>query len=99
MGVQNMLYSIFLGEAESIYVTGITGFLGDEVYRSGIKMYSNSKQHEVRKWNQLKLRIRKTQEKYLAQCGVKSKAIGFSYCYVDSHPLYNTHICRWKILW
>ena len=45
MGVQNMLYSIFLGEAESIYVTGVTGYLGDEVYRSGVKTYTDNKQH------------------------------------------------------
>ena len=44
-GVQHMLYSIFLGEAESIYVTGVTGYLGEEVYRSGIKTYSDNKQH------------------------------------------------------
>ena len=40
MGVQNMLYSIFAGAAESIYIAGVTGYLGDEVYRSGIKTYS-----------------------------------------------------------
>ena len=45
MGVQNMLYSIFLGGAESIYVTGVTGYLGDEVYRSGVKTYTDNKQH------------------------------------------------------
>ena len=45
MGVQNMLYSIFLGGAESIYVTGVTGYLGDEIYRLGVKTYTDNKQH------------------------------------------------------
>ena len=45
MGVQNMLYSIYLGGADSIYVTGVNGYLGDEVYRPGVKTYTDNKQH------------------------------------------------------
>jgi len=45
MGVQNILYSIYAGGAKSIYVTGITGFLGEEIFRQGIKTYSDNRQH------------------------------------------------------
>ncbi len=45
MGMQNMIYSIYAGEAKSIYVTGVTGYLGDEIYRDGIKTYRDNFQH------------------------------------------------------
>jgi len=45
MGVQNILYSIYAGEAKSIFVTGVTGYLGEKIHRQGIKTYSGNKQH------------------------------------------------------
>ena len=47
MGAQNILYNIFLGKANSIYVDGVTGYLGSVVHKSGVKTYNDNKQHIV----------------------------------------------------
>ena len=41
MGLQNILYSLWAGEAKEIFIAGFTGYLGEKAFMEGIKSYSS----------------------------------------------------------
>jgi hypothetical protein len=45
MGAQNVVYSVLAGGADSMFVVGVTGFVGRDKFRVGIKEYEPNLQH------------------------------------------------------
>ena len=45
MGIQNICYTLFIGNAQNIFITGVNAYLGNTIYRNGIKSYKNNLQH------------------------------------------------------
>lgn len=42
MGIQNMIFSIILGKAENIFITGVNAYVGKVIYRKDYKNYDNN---------------------------------------------------------
>ena len=45
MGIQNVVYTVLLGRASNIFITGVTAYLGEQIYRGNIKSYDENRQH------------------------------------------------------
>ena len=45
MGLQNMVYTAFLGQSKEIFVTGMNAYADSKIYRKGVKSYGNNLQH------------------------------------------------------
>jgi len=45
MGIQNMCYTSFIGNAQNIFITGVNAYVKNTIYRDGIKSYKKNLQH------------------------------------------------------